>query len=340
MFELIKDDLKWEISRDFPAVEGYWNQLLGNGAAHHVFQRPEWVRAWWLELGQGDLEILLIKRGGKAVGIAPLLRQEALINLTGDEDVCDYLDIIALPGEERAVVSAMLDYRELKGGVFNLAPLHPTSPLLSSLPALARERNRPAFTRALDVSYWLDLPESWDEYLRLLPSRDRHELQRKFRRLEKAGNIRFYASRSIPDDFDSFLYLFRNSRRDKTAFLTPQREAFFRRLAVSAENQSWLRLYFLELNDKRVATTFCFDYNGVVYLYNSGYDPGYSALSAGLLCKALSIKQAVEEGRKGFDFLKGDEDYKTNLGGRPVPLYRLIMDESYSENPLTMENSL
>jgi CelD/BcsL family acetyltransferase involved in cellulose biosynthesis len=83
-----------------------------------------------------------------------------------------------------------------------------------------------------------------------------------------------------------------------------------------------LRLGVLELDGQPLAEIMCFDYNGCIYLYNSGYDPQYTALSAGLLSKVLAIKDSIEKGKSRFDFLKGAETYKYHLGGREVPLYR------------------
>jgi CelD/BcsL family acetyltransferase involved in cellulose biosynthesis len=65
-----------------------------------------------------------------------------------------------------------------------------------------------------------------------------------------------------------------------------------------------------------------FDYNGTVYLYNSGYDQEQSQLSVGILSKAFLIKDSIERGRKKFDFLKGGERYKYHLGGREVQLQK------------------
>jgi len=45
-------------------------------------------------------------------------------------------------------------------------------------------------------------------------------------------------------------------------------------------------------------------------------------LSVGLLSKALCIKESIREGKRRYDFLKGDESYKHQLGGREIPLYR------------------
>jgi hypothetical protein len=41
----------------------------------------------------------------------------------------------------------------------------------------------------------------------------------------------------------------------------------------------------------------------------------------GLLCKILCLKESIEKGRKKWNFLKGGEPYKYQLGGQEVPLY-------------------
>ncbi|HUX48276.1 MAG TPA: GNAT family N-acetyltransferase, partial [Dehalococcoidia bacterium] len=69
------------------------------------------------------------------------------------------------------------------------------------------------------------------------------------------------------------------------------------------------------------AMTMGFDYNGSHYLYNSAYDPQFNHLSVGLLCKILCLKESIEKGRKKWNFLKGGEPYKYQLGGQEVPLY-------------------
>jgi CelD/BcsL family acetyltransferase involved in cellulose biosynthesis len=83
-----------------------------------------------------------------------------------------------------------------------------------------------------------------------------------------------------------------------------------------------LKLGVLELDRLPVATIMCFNYNERMYLYNSGYHPQYRSLSAGLLSKVLAIKVSIQEGKKRFDLLKGNEPYKYHLGGREVLISR------------------
>ena len=119
----------------------------------------------------------------------------------------------------------------------------------------------------------------------------------------------------------SFLKLFSESREDKANFMTARMESFFRSLADTMVEAGLLRLGILELDTLPTAMVMCFDYNDCVYLYNSGYNPGYGNLSVGLLSKVLHIKDSIQRGRRKFDFLKGGEPYKYHLGGKEIPLH-------------------
>jgi CelD/BcsL family acetyltransferase involved in cellulose biosynthesis len=60
-------------------------------------------------------------------------------------------------------------------------------------------------------------------------------------------------------------------------------------------------------------------------MYNSGYDPDYSHYAVGLMSKTLLIKDAIEQGRTCVDFLRGDESYKYDLGGKNQQVYRIVL---------------
>jgi CelD/BcsL family acetyltransferase involved in cellulose biosynthesis len=89
-----------------------------------------------------------------------------------------------------------------------------------------------------------------------------------------------------------------------------------------------LRLYFLELEGKPVATSLCFDYASSRLLYNSGYDLDYGYYSVGLLLNALCLREAIEQGIDYFDFLRGSETYKQHLGGKQHDLYQMVVRRS------------
>ena len=65
---------------------------------------------------------------------------------------------------------------------------------------------------------------------------------------------------------------------------------------------------------------FSFVYDGTFYLYNSAYEPDAARLSPGLVLVSHLVERSIDEGLEVFDFLRGPERYKYQLGGQAVPL--------------------
>jgi CelD/BcsL family acetyltransferase involved in cellulose biosynthesis len=65
-----------------------------------------------------------------------------------------------------------------------------------------------------------------------------------------------------------------------------------------------------------VAALLAFLSGDELLLYNSGYDPEYAHASVGLVSKAMAMQRGVAEGLSVFDFLRGAEPYKYDLGGQ------------------------
>jgi CelD/BcsL family acetyltransferase involved in cellulose biosynthesis len=207
----------------------------------------------------------------------------------------------------------------------NLRPLRPDSTVLTDLVGTAQNRGYEVLCQPEDVSLEVDLPSTWEEYLATLDKKQRHEVRRKLRRLWETGNIEhrcLQLSQEVEDYMGTFLKLFSLSRDEKAHFMTAQMESFFRSLAKAMAEVGLLRFGVIELDAQPVAMTMGFDYDDSHYLYNSAYDPQFNYLSVGLLCKVLCLKESIEKGKKKWDFLKGDETYKYQLGGREVPLYK------------------
>lgn len=82
-------------------------------------------------------------------------------------------------------------------------------------------------------------------------------------------------------------------------------------------------LSFLKKGKEFIAATITFEYNRRVYLYNSGYNLNYGHLAPGLILKAYLIKNSIEKGFEVYDFLRGTERYKYDLGGVDCALYTM-----------------
>jgi CelD/BcsL family acetyltransferase involved in cellulose biosynthesis len=318
---------------DLERLEPEWRELLPRASMNKVFASPTWLRVWWQVFGAGrDLVLLSVRRADELVGVVPLMRDGDGLRFAGDTQVCDYMDLIVAPGEEQAFLSAVLrsigeePWRQLV-----LWAVPNGSPTLDALKAVAPQFGLRVDIEVEDVCPQLDLPATWEEYLAGLSKKDRHELRRKLRKLSQGGSVLLETiddPKSVDAALEDFLRLYRESRSDKAAFMTDQMERFFSAIvgALAAEGQT--ELLFLNLGGVRVAAVLCFRGDGEALLYNSGYDPAYAYLSVGLLSKALALRKAIDEGKDRFDFLRGPEPYKYDLGAKDLSVHRCTVSRN------------
>lgn len=314
----------------FASVTQLWSALLPKCSLDTVFFTPEWQSTWWKQFGvEEDLCLLGAWNDSLLEGLAPLVLNNKTLKFIGDTDLVDYHDFLILDGKEEQVCSSIFGYLEqLDWDTCDLRSVPETSEILSWLPKLAQAQNYRVTIEREDVSPGTQLPANWEQYLDSLTKKNRHELRRKLRRLENSGHVITNTIRDpqyLPDALNDFFSLLRKSRTTKSEFLTPEREVFFQSIAQNLCESGLFSLFFLELDSRRVAATICFDYKKTRFLYNSGYDPEYNRLSVGLILKALCLKDAIEQDMQYFDFLRGAEAYKYDLGGKDTTIYHLLI---------------
>ncbi len=327
-------------SEGFADLRAEWNELLGRSHFDTIFLTWEWQSTWWQQLGRarGPLFLLAARQAGRLVGIIPLYRTGTpgayTLQVVGCVEVSDYLDLLVESGQEEAVYAAFLDW--LAGpqapawDCLELCNQPAASLTHSRLPSLARQHDWWVEVVHEDVCPIVDLPESWDAYLEQLDKKQRHEIRRKLRRVEREAadaRVRFVDGGDALDaEVDLFVELHRRSDTLKSEFMVPQMQAFFHAIARVAAEAGWLQLSFMEVAGRPVASYFCFDYRDQVLVYNSGYDPElYPQLSSGWVLLAHVIQRAIEHGRTRLDFLQGNEDYKYRFGGKDTLVYRTLI---------------
>ena len=314
----------------FQEIQPEWERLLSASPANSIFLTPQWQEVWWETFGDGmGMAGFYLRDDSGVTAIASLRRSGDTLYFVGSQDTFDYNDFMVSPGCEPAFFEALLRRLEdQRCSELRLASLLEGSPTLEILPDVARQRGYHVEVEIEDVTSGIELPQTWEDYQEALSKKDRHELRRKFRRLDTSLNWSwraFTAPEDIADNLPEFISLMRLSRADKDQFLTPERLDFFRRITQRMSQMGAVKLFFLDVDGQRVAATLCFDYARSRLLYNSGYNPEFAYYSVGLLLNALCLKHAIEEGFGYFDFLRGREPYKLRLGGRRRNLYQMVV---------------
>ena len=315
-------------SETFDTLTDYWSASTGNLYWSSPFILPAWLRVWWQNFGAGnELHLVSIRDSERVFGVAPLQVKGDTASIVGGENVCDYLDFVITPGKENEFFNVLLDDLKQKKSIreLDLGLVRPDSLVITRLADIARNRGMAVTIQQVDVSYEMDLLSTWDSYLEILNTKQRHEVRRKLRRLSEAGDVRYSLLKDrneLENSFEHFMQLFSLAREDKASFMTSEMASFFYSLAAATTDIGILRIGMLEFKGQPVAAVMCFDYNNRLYLYNSGFNPEYESLSVGLNSKVLCIKESIGEAKSRFEFLKGNEVYKQRLGGKEIPLYR------------------
>jgi CelD/BcsL family acetyltransferase involved in cellulose biosynthesis len=301
-----------------------WEELRAASRARAPYLswtwQTEWVHAF---AADRRLEIRAVEdTNGMLIGVLPLFEAEPGVRrIIGGADVSDYLDVLAVNGREEDVWTALLQARAAERDVWQLHAVPAASPTVVALPGLAATCGLAVTTTLEERCPVLDLPPSWDDYLASLPSKHRHELQRKTRRLRReVPDARVSVARrrdEIETRFGDFLDLHRRSRVGKERFMDTRMEKFFRRVVGELSDQSAAAVWFLDLPNGPAAGFVVLEWDGVVGLYNSGFHPDRATLAPGLVLLMHLIEDAVLRGKRRFDFLRGEERYKYEFG--PVP---------------------
>ena len=170
-----------------------------------------------------------------------------------------------------------------------------------------------------DTSINLILPSLYEDYLQNLTKKNRHELNRKKRKfIEEIVTFELLESRET-EIFNIFVSQHKKSKGEKGKFMTKDIENYFENLL---KLDGW-KIYYLKTDKGVVSTAFCYENERGCYLYNSSRDNKLNSLNPGIVLNDLIIQRLIVNNKSFFDFLKGTERYKSDLGGKSVQLYDL-----------------
>jgi CelD/BcsL family acetyltransferase involved in cellulose biosynthesis len=174
--------------------------------------------------------------------------------------------------------------------------------------------------------------EAWEALLATLGKKARHEIRRKLRRAGAHGPLEFRLVEPSAEAIDRFIDL--HQARWGANGLFPDSEGgvrsrrFLHRLAeleLADGKRRQLQLGWLTVGGRTIFGALGFDDGVTCYFYNAGMDPEARELSPGVIGTAAYIRDRLSDGRRRFDFLRGDEPYKYEWGAVDEPVHRLLV---------------
>lgn len=303
-----------------PNINQTWNDFEKACLEKSPYDLQIWKEIWLNHFSE-DYDFKYIKNDNFFI---PLKYKNSEASIIGDKDIVDYNNILYINDEKKDfedLINQIFDLNINKLILYSISEDSPTFNFLTNGEILNDYR---LDSQQEDVSPYLSLPNSWDEYLASLPKKKRHELKRKIRRIEQNADFSTGDLSSLEDKDEilgEFFRLHKMSSDEKKLFMTNEKEQFFTDLIIKMLENKSLNYSYLKIDNKTTACSISFIHQNIRFLYNSGFDPFYNNFSSGLLNHAFAIKRSIEDKLTVFDFMRGNERYKYDLGAVDKILY-------------------
>lgn len=318
-----------------------WDDLLSNSTAFEtrIFLSREWLTTWWQYFGdpptwklngsgRGRLFIVAVVHGTHLLAAAPLfvapspiLPLARIVRFIGNGNA-DYGDFLVRKGSEEAtqlIWNWLFEHHSL-WDIIALHEVPETGEAISSLKRVEIPRGIQASVLVGEACHRLNLnrlDRSWRERAK---KSLREQLKRRERQIQRNFKVEFKIASNDEEVETAISQLFalhrlRWAQLGQTGvFISPRVQKFHREFAKQALKRNWLRLYWLTLDGVTAAAYYAFMIDNYSGFYTCGFHPSFSRYSVGKVLLAKVIDDAEREGAKVFDFMRGNETYKSDFG--------------------------
>jgi CelD/BcsL family acetyltransferase involved in cellulose biosynthesis len=200
--------------------------------------------------------------------------------------------------------------------VLLLSEVPRSSPTLRALMVLAAAYGLPTGVWQSDDSPYVSTERSWEAYSATLSPAFRQNLRNRWARLAKLGSPELEVlegREAIERGCADAIRLEASGWKQQQGTSIESESAtrrFYTELAPRAAHAGWLRLLFLTVGGRRIATAYSGCFNNRLLFIKTGYDPEFAKCSPFKVLTHLAIRRAFETGMAEVDFLGTAEAWK------------------------------
>jgi CelD/BcsL family acetyltransferase involved in cellulose biosynthesis len=332
--------------KEFVESKDAWDALAASMPLPSIFCTWEWIYTWWEHFGAGyALHILFVYDGPKLMGILPLAFQRTLVNrewsigrilaFCGSRELYpDHLDVITAKEHAEQCLEALCGYLAVEFRDWDVCQL-PLSAEGSNLVSwFGNDRTIQQYgfglaTQRASFAHFIPIAGSFEDYLNTLDTKQRYNLRSRKKKLEKEG-FSFKPCDPVADEkgLDTLFEIhgLRSKQKNiRSTFNDADILEFHKSLAKRIQKSGWLSLRFLQNDKQTIAASYNFIYQGRVFSYQKGMDPQWERYGPGKAIVYEAIHEAFANGCTEYNFLQGNEEYKSGWTQDSRPLFTLTL---------------
>lgn len=331
-----------EQPRDLEKLAAPWNQALDLVPT----QKAGWIMSWWDQFSDCGTPYMISvwDRQRSLCGVLPLYRSHhrgpgRALRGMGDMGVCtDYFSLCAAPAN-RLEISRLIgttlsrlagdarlgwDWIDLDGVVASDFDMRECLRAMQAEGAVVHATSRMHCWRITGA-------DDWESYLGSLGKNQRRKIRVLLRDFSRLPQLQLHHPHSAEDyarHLDAAIELHRDrwkAEGRQGIFADPRVEQFTRQWTRAAFESGDLHLPLLTFHGIPVAAEIGWaGGNRLVYIWCAGRTMREDLpLDVGTLLSSLTIKQSLEQGMLGVDYMRGDEIYKQRFGAQPSPCMQI-----------------
>ena len=297
-----------------------WEQLPDSADA--LFARAErdsifFSRPWLQESVSNALEeghalaLACVVERDRVLALLPLIDRDNRGNFQslGHLYTSLYTVLLAEDGQAEVLKCLVLGLNQLP--VYSLR-LDPAAENDSKLHGLQQALESSGFTchRHFRFYNWIHRlhGQSFEDYMAARPSRVRHTIARKQRKLEREHGftIRLFTDEHLHQGLEDYQAVYKKSWKANELY-----ESLIEDLVRSFSSRGWLRIAILYIEKTPVAAQFWFVAHGKASIFKLVHDDAWKQYSPGSILTRYLMKHVIETDRvEEIDFLTGNDTYK------------------------------
>lgn len=329
-----------------------WNEILLQTADANAQLTYEWLSSCWEIFGYNKrLALIAVADKGKFVGIAPLSITTVIskaglklrkLTFIGD-GLTDYQDLLVVEEKRQEVLYTLFDFifnAKQEWDAIHFQNIRGDSPNLPVLRNIFGQTSFRFVERINIRSPYISIDRGWADYYKALGKNMKSDIKRRLNGLARMGKAEFVRLHELDDVVETLNIIksihvkCRQSKGDISWYTNEKRFELASMILKRFSDRKRLDLVFLKLNGRIIAYYLGFIYNNIVHFWNTGFDPDFSQVSPGKLLLHYWIKDSFEKGYKQFDFMVGEESYKSQWTNLVRPNYELFLFKNTARSSL------
>jgi CelD/BcsL family acetyltransferase involved in cellulose biosynthesis len=297
------------------AISRQWDALLAKSRCNKAFGSMEWYLASCRVQSSVSPYLVTAALGSEITCLLPLALNIQNGTIIFPHFANDYNDVLISGGDLAQAVDLLKYALSLQPDCRRiiLSKLRPDSTSARFIDYLKNDPDIECRHRETEVYSYIQLPNTFDEYLMSRSKLSRRNIKYALRKAEANG---LTSRKLLPAEFEpvgipeTFIRLILDRQNEKCLFRLPHAQSFVQEVLPSLFAKSHMQVFATFKKERIVAMDLYFVTGNGLIAWNGGFCTAIGRLSPGTALIAFGIQQAIAMGIQEFDFGDGDEDYK------------------------------